>query len=224
MMTMTSPTAIKARSVLRRIGVTRITMSILRSLGYEQLLTKAMKRATHPGDCVWDVGANVGTYTKLFSDWTQSGKVYSFEPFPETINRLEAHVGALPNVKILPVALSDHAGIAHIERGDEEDAATARLVEAGIEIRTERGDALVEQHVVDRPELVKIDVEGHELAVLRGMQSLLGDIKHVFIEVHFAIFGMTGRNQHPSEIESLLRNAGFSLSWVDQSHLHAFRT
>lgn len=222
---MTGSAAIRTRFVLRRLHLTSIAMNILRSVGYEQLLTKAMKRATQPGDCIWDVGANMGTYTKLFSHWVPRGKVYSFEPVPETVDRLTENVGTLPNVKVLAFALSDHTGIAYLDRGVDEDAATARLIESqnGVAIRTQRGDALVEQHVVERPALVKIDVEGHELAVLHGMQALLGDIKHIFIEVHFAIFGATGRDHYPSEIESLLRTAGYSLRWIDQSHLHASR-
>lgn len=84
------------------------------------------------GACVWDVGANVGYYTKLFSERVgSSGRVYAFEPLPTTVAKLTAAAGGLDNVSILPVALSDRTGNAAIDRGDEDQLATARIEEGG---------------------------------------------------------------------------------------------
>jgi hypothetical protein len=57
------------------------------------------------------------------------------------------------------------------------------------------------------------------------MQDVLKQktLKHIFTEVHFAILHADNRSHVPAEIERLLRAHGFSLRWVDQSHLHAFR-
>ena len=228
---MTGRTAIRVRLILRRLGVAGLGMRMLRTIGYERLFTKAMEAAIRPGYCVWDVGANVGAYSQTFSQWVlPEGKVFAFEPLPETLPRLRSNVADASNVRVLPLALSDRATTALIERGDDEQAATARITENPIgvdrvEIELEQGDRLIEQGKADIPDVIKIDVEGHELEVLKGMQSSLLDrkIKHIFIEVHFAIFYNTSRDEHPSKIEDLLDVSGFHLRWVDQSHLHAFR-
>jgi hypothetical protein len=47
--------------------------------------------------------------------------------------------------------------------------------------------------------------------------------RSVFIEVHFFIFARERRNRVPNQIEKLLEDCGFSVSWVDQSHIHAFK-
>jgi FkbM family methyltransferase len=156
--------------------------------------------------------------------------VYAFEPLPETLGYLKNNTAGLPRVCVMPFALSNVAGSTVIERGDDEDAATARLARGaggagGIEVMLERGDTLVEGGQVAAPHVIKIDVEGHELEVLFGLQEVLKrpSLKHIFIEVHFAILQSDQRTDVPAEIERILRGSGFKLAWVDQSHLHAFR-
>jgi FkbM family methyltransferase len=227
---MTGATARHVRSGLRRVGLIKLAMIVLRKLGYEQLFTKAMQKVTRAGYCVWDIGANVGVYSRMFGELTgPNGMVYAFEPLPETVGRLKSNVSSNPRIKVMPFALSDSSGSATIERGNDEEAATARISDAdgedGIEIVLEKGDALVRTRQAAVPHVIKIDVEGHELEVLRGMQEVLAQqtLKHIFIEVHFAILHADNRSHVPTEIESLLRAHGFNLKWVDQSHMHAFR-
>ena len=74
-------------------GLVSAAMRLLRSLGYEQLLTKAMAARLPPGSWVWDVGANVGYYTKLSQRVGSSGRVYAFEPLPATVATLTAAAG-----------------------------------------------------------------------------------------------------------------------------------
>jgi len=224
---MTSSTAMTLRCVVRRVGLVNAVMLLLRSLGYEQLLTKAMAARLLPGACVWDVGANVGYYTKLFSERVgSSGRVYAFEPSPATVATLTAAAGGLDNVSILPIALSDRTGNAAIDPGDEDQLATARIAERGaVPIELQTGDKIISTGAAGLPAMVKIDVEGHEFEVLRGMEQVLraGTLRDIFIEVHFAIFGATGRSDKPALIERLLSDCNFKLRWIDQSHLHAYR-
>jgi FkbM family methyltransferase len=234
---MTGATARHVRSGLRRVGLIKLAMVVLRKLGYEQLFTKAMQKVTRAGDCVWDIGANIGVYSRMFGELTApNGRVYAFEPFPETVSRLKGNVSGNPRIKVMPFALSDSPGTATIERGTDEDAATARISDTdtdtdtgngsgSVRIVLENGDALVRTGQATVPDVIKIDVEGHELEVLRGMRDVLAQqtLKHIFIEVHFAILHADNRSYVPAELERLLRAHGFSLRWVDQSHLHAFR-
>jgi FkbM family methyltransferase len=224
---MTSSTVINLRLVARRTGMVSAAMLVLRSLGYERLLTRAIAARLLPGACIWDVGANVGYYTKLFSERVGSlGRVYAFEPVPATISRLATAAGGLNNVLIRPVALSDHNGYATIDPGHEDRLETARIEEGGaVSIELQTGDNLVSTGAARLPSMIKIDVEGHELEVLRGMRQILraGILRDIFIEVHFAIFEATGRSDRPALIEKILSSCDFKLRWIDQSHLHAFR-
>ena len=222
---MTSNLAIGTRNLLRKTGVSSVAMRLLRSRNYEALLTDAMMRAVSPGNCVWDVGATVGFYARQFAHAVgASGHVYAFEPSKKTREMME--LGGLDNITVMPFALSKSRGTRWLDRGEQNDGATARITDYGSEqIDVETGDYLTASHIARSPNLIKIDVEGHELDVLLGMRDTLvaPNLHHIFIEVHFFIFGQTSRNEVPKEIETLLRNTGFRISWVDQSHLHASR-
>ncbi|MFC7737800.1 FkbM family methyltransferase [Roseomonas sp. GCM10028921] len=110
---MTSSTAMRLRAVLRRAGLVRLAMMVLRAIGYEQLFTRAMTRVISRGDCVWNVGANVGHYSRIFPERVGPNSVVSaFEPLPETVDRLRENVADLEGVRIMPFALSASSGAA----------------------------------------------------------------------------------------------------------------
>ena len=75
------------------------------------------------------------------------------------------------------------------------------------------------------PTIVKIDVEGYELEVLRGMPKVLAEhsLRSVFVEVHSAIMEANGLKDGGDKIVRLLASSGFKITWLDFSHLMAVR-
>lgn len=156
------------------------------------------------GDWVIDVGANVGHYTVQLSRLAgPSGRVLAFEPVRDTFELL-AHIVSITeasNVSLFNVAASYQIGIAgmsapqfasgltnyymaHLTRGDTE-----------FNVLTIPIDSLIPPK---RVTLIKIDVEGHELQALRGMQALLQrDAPRLIVE---------GRSM---EVESFLIGLGY---------------
>jgi FkbM family methyltransferase len=221
---MTSRMAIKARSVARLLGLNKAMMRRRHAVSYERALADAMQAATMPGDVVWDIGANIGFYTRQFAAWTGAGgRVYAFEPEPATLLDLRAAVDTLQNVTVVPIGLSANDARLPFARmdiyGSGALVVTSDQADEFLEVRA--GDGLD----LSAPNLVKVDVEGHELDVLRGMKRLLTsrELRSVFVELHFATFAKRGQNDAPANIEELLKAGGFRLRWVDPSHLHAAR-
>jgi hypothetical protein len=116
-----------------------------------------------------------------------------------------------------------------MELGDDPCSTTNRIV-VGNEGRSSAGMCQVEirsaeSFVAERPELfpneIKVDVEGHEWAVLEGMKGLLGDsrLRCVAFEVHFSILEERGERRRPAEIQLVLEKQGFRVMWTDASHL-----
>ena len=131
-----------------------------------------------PGDWALDIGANVGHYTLRMAELVgPGGRVVAVEPVPDTFALLAANARLFrhENVSLLNVAASDRVAAVGIEiprfAGGLTNYYQARLAssEDGLRVLTLPIDALTLPAV----RLVKIDVEGHELAVLRGMRSLL---------------------------------------------------
>jgi FkbM family methyltransferase len=123
-----------------------------------------------------DVGANLGVYTYFASKY--ASQVYAFEPVPEIAAQLRH--SAPGNVTVLPLAASDKAGIftLYVPRKGRVAVSTRATLEATanpgfeadpIEIQTQMIDDLGFENVG----FMKIDVEGHEQAVLRGARNLI---------------------------------------------------
>ena len=132
------------------------------------------------GDWVIDIGANVGHYTKRFSELVgPTGRVIAFEPVPETFALLAANLQVLPktNVTLINAAVSDKTnlvgmsvpafdtGLRNFYQAHLSDAS-----DSGLQVLTLCLNSLDLAHKIT---LVKIDAEGHEARVLRGMHQIL---------------------------------------------------
>ena len=135
----TNPAMIGLRNVARKTGVIQFINQFLpRKKYYEQAFDTAMFEAVEPGDVIWDVGANVGYYTRKFSDSVGSaGQVFAFEPFPATAARLRAELTGVETVTVLPVALGAETGTVSMREGDDEFGATSRIVAQGSGLRAQ---------------------------------------------------------------------------------------
>jgi FkbM family methyltransferase len=226
----THPLAIWCRSAARRAGLTRVLARWRPAATYEDRFQRAMFDALRPGDCVWDVGANVGFYSTRFAECVgPSGHVLSFEPSPLNFAALRDRVGPLANVTALPLALGERSGSAPLQQGTDALGATSRIVDRGAPgstlIDVASGSDLVKGGRARKPNVIKIDTEGHELDVLLGLGELLFDpeLRVLCVEVHFALLAERGLAQAPRRIEKTLTDARFAVSWPDASHLVAER-
>lgn len=226
---MSSRSVLQLRRAARALGVPRLLGMFARD--YESSLAKKLMTACRPGDVVWDVGANVGHYARNFAQWTgPSGKVFAFEPGQENLAALRSACAGTDNIAICAFGLSDKCERRRfLQSGDN---STWRVLgrdeaasEGTVEINLETGDAAIQGGKADIPDIIKIDVEGHELSVLEGLMLTLPNrkLRNVFVEVHFGILDRSGRAGHPKLIEDILKRSGFELSWIDASHIGAFR-
>lgn len=143
-----------------------------------------------PGDTVIDAGANVGIFTVYIAKkmGAGTGRIISIEPIPLNLEYLKENISRnrLTNVEIYPCAVSEREGSAELYFwGDEAlysfTPPVPRSVSVPVEIRTL--DAIARSAQVEVCHLLKIDVEGHEMAALKGAQRLLSVTKQVILEV-----------------------------------------
>ncbi len=134
------------------------------------------------GDVVLDVGANVGQYAAVVEDVVGSATMTLFEPLPGLAKLLRAR---FPGARVENLAVSDRAGTATIRvpsiDGTEYNtrATLNDHTEPGqgasreVRVVTEPLDSVTERLGLDRIDLVKVDVEGHEPEVVRGAERTL---------------------------------------------------
>lgn len=136
------------------------------------------------GDICVDVGANLGLYTLLFA--RKAARVYAFEP-NSAIRKVCKRAVALndyQNVILDGQAISDEGGLArfYVNRTHELSSLRPRTHTAGIiDVEKVRIDDLG----LERVDWLKIDVEGHEVAVLRGAQRLIARNPQIRLIVEF---------------------------------------
>ncbi|MBC7785841.1 MAG: FkbM family methyltransferase [Burkholderiales bacterium] len=142
----------------------------------------AMKEHIKPGDCFWDIGCNVGFLSVIGARLVgNDGVVYAFDPVPNHTQIAEQNVRAnkFTHAKVFQMAISDKVGSAKFAVA--EIPAQSTLTEAGfnregsviIEVKTSSVDDLIEHQAYTPPNVVKIDVEGAEVDVLKGMTNTL---------------------------------------------------
>lgn len=227
----TSTVMLAARSLGRKLGVNRWISSLLRGNDYEGRYDERLSGLLQPGDCVWDVGANVGYYTKTFARRVgQKGHVYAFEPSPKNYERLVDSCSGLTNVTPVRSAVGYRDGeVLTLIQGEDDLGATSRIGAAqsgqGAEVTVRSGDGMVADNLASPPNIIKIDVEGFEWEVLQGMPQVLANrsLRAIGIEIHFGILSKRGLKSAPKQIEDLLRRVGFEVEWPDMSHVVAQR-
>jgi FkbM family methyltransferase len=170
----------------------------------------------HAGDLVVDIGANIGVLTDLFACWVgPSGRVIAIEPEPVNIAALQRRMkrpDLAAIVQIVPAAAGDRNGRAllRVTPHHPGDHHLVALDKAGdtVEVDSVTLDALLASRDSRCPSLLKIDVQGGELSVLRGSQQTLARCRPVvLIEVDRNALARAGANE--LEISRFLEALGY---------------
>jgi FkbM family methyltransferase len=174
----------------------RLNVSPAENLGYlmgtaEPHLQRAIRRYVAARDTVYDVGANIGYVSlSLAKQVGPQGRVFAFEPVPKNIQRCRTNIeiNQLKNIQLLEFAASNANGEAVIRMTDnlsmaslvwhQENPSATQIV-----IKTVAIDDLVERGELPPPTFVKIDVEGSEASVLKGMlRTITAAMPVIFVE------------------------------------------
>ncbi len=202
-------------------------VKMLRDMPDDQELDFPMiKQFIEEGDCVLDIGANIGVFTKFMSAIVgDSGQVYSFEPIPQTYDILKHNVEnlSLKNVKLFNCALSDEDTTVKMEvplydQGGE-NYYESRIVKKDdknvlrtIDVQCRRIDSIYEKfkRII---KFIKCDVEGNELSTLNGALELSKEMKPVwFIEVST---NPDDSKTQAAALFSLLEGEGYQSYWFN---------
>jgi FkbM family methyltransferase len=181
-----------------------------RYLSWNPVEYAAFRGTVRAGTIALDVGANVGAYAVLLGQWVgASGRVYAFEPSPVAFRGLVRHIALnAQDGVVTPVAaaVADRDGTGELIVADT--AGESRLADG-----VERGRTMsVSTVTIDSfcaregllPSFIKIDVEGAELAVLRGARETIrrgGDMLALFVELHPSIWSLAEATRAEFESE-----------------------
>lgn len=148
---------------------------------YEKAEMEILKLFLKKDNTFIDIGANIGIYTLNASKLIgENGIVISFEPFTRNHNTLVNHISLnnLQNIKVEKLAVGEKNGVVNLYYDESEKnlgMVTAGIIESGIkeEVKMVSLDSYLENSSIAKIDFIKIDVEGFEYSVLKGMKDTL---------------------------------------------------
>lgn len=188
---------------------------------YEDMTASTIEACLSPGDSAVDIGANIGFFSLLMAKCTgPTGAVWSFEPIPATNLRLRRNVEMNRAVTITvrneAIADDDTERTIYGGRDDHSGIAGFRPVDgAGTGSHTVPVRRLTScLPPGTKPRLIKIDVEGAEYMVLRGMGDLLADHQPDIV-LEMSAHYLEELGSAPTQICDYLANFGYRMYLID---------
>jgi FkbM family methyltransferase len=190
---------------------------------WEKPNTELILGSLRKGSVMFDVGAHIGYYSVLGSQVVgPGGRIVSVEPNPQTLPRLRKNLelSHASNVTVEDVACTDkettltfyqagirNTGASSISESNARNADHGEMVRS-VTVRGRTLDSIVQELGLQRVDFVKIDVEGAEVQVLRGMKNTLAKYQpHMLIEMKPAQLASMGTSI--GELRSVLRDSGY---------------
>jgi len=192
---------------------------------FEEGLTRIFLEHVKPGMTVFDVGAHVGYFTLLASRLVgDAGQVHSFEPTPGTFELLRGNAAGKSNVRLNQTAVFSEEATLNLTgyeqfpsyntlgRGNVADQDEQGLKRTTFSVRATSLDDYVAATGA-KPDLVKLDAEGAEEHIFKGMTRLLNDVRPMItIEVGDIIQSAAGKSR---ALLDLFISAGYDARQYD---------
>jgi FkbM family methyltransferase len=191
---------------------------------FERSTVVTLQKLVKPGDVVFDIGANIGAHTLgLARSVGPAGRVYAFEPADFAFAKLRANLALNPelNARTFPRQILLSASAA--EPPETQIYASWPLEATNAVHPKHRGmlvtakgaavdtlDLFVERERTERLDLIKMDVDGHELPVLQGGLGTLKKFRPILV-MELSPYVHREHQHDFAEFVALLREAGYSL-------------
>lgn len=197
---------------------------------WEPGVTRALMRLARPGQRVVEVGANVGWHTLLLALAVgASGTVTAFEANPRMVALLERTLALndAANVQVVPLAVTDRIGRVTLHRLGRQQGSSSiyPFGPADLAVWDDAASPLAVDAIsldaffgpnAPGPDLVKIDAEGAEPAIVAGMHGLLARTPHVQIVLEYLPSGLRRGGHDPRAFLTSLTQLGFRLHTISR--------
>jgi len=184
---------------------------------FEPETTRLVNKIVKPGMTVIDVGANLGYYTIMFASLVgNSGKVFAFEPVKQYYEKLLWHVeanGFRNHVAAFNCGLSDNEN--RISIGVASSGATVHWVSDDPPTRCEEIqlhplDEIIRKNSIEKIDLIKIDIDGHEPFFFRGARDFFQKNLPILL-VEFAQLNLEKAGEDVIGLKATIEKLGYTI-------------
>ncbi|WP_282948104.1 FkbM family methyltransferase [Cellulomonas endometrii] len=183
-----------------------------------------LRRIVRDGATFVDVGANVGYFSRLIARHCRPARIIAFEPHPLLVPVLRRNVaGAQPPVEVHALALGDAPATVELRSAPHNigDTRVARTTTEPTQDAVTARMSTFDDEVRGRVDVVKIDVQGYELDVLRGMRRVIAENPQLVVVAEFWPGALEERGLRPAAVLAEYRAMGFEtamLRWGGPVH------
>lgn len=170
-----------------------------------------MKKIIKPGMVVVDVGANIGFYTLLLADLVgKTGMVYAFEPEKNNYRHLRRLCSGRGNIKVNRFAVGEKSGVANLFVSDDLNVDHLVYNDGGKRQRVKVPEVSIDKFFRSKVgvDFVKIDTQGFEHHVLKGMKNLILRCPRIMIMAEFSAYDLSLAGSRPEDQVKLVRDLG----------------
>jgi len=187
---------------------------------HEPLTTKILSQYLEKGMICIDMGSNIGYYAVLECNLVgEKGKVIAIEASPQNYKYLKKNLEMqkYSNMETHNLALSDSNGLvkflvrkqSNLSKVVENDQ-TISSDEEIIDVQSKKLDSFLEQKSLDHVDFLRMDVEGHEFKIYKGMQQTIRKYKPILLmELHKYALGI----ENLKKFLTLIKNDGYELQY-----------
>ena len=199
-----------------------LALSISHYGTYEELESKIMEEKIEMGNIVVDVGANIGLHTLNMARIVgNTGQVFAFEPDPSNFEILKKNVkiNNYKNIILEQKAVGDKHGRTTLYQSDHPGKhrifPQTEQAKSQVQVELTNLDNYFDSDMIDKINFIKIDVEGLEFSVLKGMKNILKNSKKIKILFEFMPENTMEVGFTPIELLNYLTSNNFKLYCMD---------
>jgi FkbM family methyltransferase len=185
-----------------------------------------IKSHVKPGMTVLDVGANIGFYTILLSQSVgKDGAVYAFEPDEDNFKYLKQLTRNLGNIKLVQAACGEKNETAYLYKSEKLNVDHHVYKSGESRKKVEVKMISVDEFLKNEKNgfgFVKIDVQGYECSVFKGMKETLARSSNALIISELWFYGLMQAGSSADEYLSEVAHAGFDLDFHSKDTIKDF--
>ena len=191
--------------LLRKIAI--IFFDVIDLYYHQRKILKFLRKSNINLKYFFDVGSHMGTYSDLILKNFEDSKVFMFEPQINIFKKIKIKYKYYKNVKIYNCAISDKStqkkiyinkhdltsGLSPLNPKSNKylqlkaklfGTTTSRMILKKPKIKTKKLFTIIKLNKIKKIDLLKIDTEGHEFEVLKGIERAIKNIRYILIEFH----------------------------------------
>ncbi len=211
--------------------IAKVFLSFFDSLKKKKVLNFIKRENGNKISVLLDVGAHHGESIKIFSKNFKIDKIFAFEPSKKNFEVLKNKTKNIKGLKIFNIALGEKSGLIDFKQHYDSESSTIveidensnyfkkknfylnfvkknKEIYSKSKVEIERIDNILQKENITNIDLIKIDTEGYDFHVIKGLGEIIKNVKYIYFEHHF--HNMLKKDYTFLQVDKHLKNKNFT--------------